>query len=200
MVSRVNTTSFGGIRKILGILGVISIGIVLLLASLVSYGRPAVSSACFKNNYNAFECELEKLLQISADDILRGEGGKSKLDIEGRKKFFSEGGWKQYQDFVASHKVYLKSKPFRDGGTPWHSQAGFTRGSQKYGAERNGLKNFSAEGMFSSATYDSYSDHKPFKIEISYSEKKTESGDKFLIEKWQLTPDPPNFFVKLMGY
>src|SRR5688500_3063886 len=112
-------------------------------AMYVTHFRQPVSvMVCARHEFNAFECEIEKLLQVSADDTFRGEGS-APLNIEGRKKFFSEEGWRQYQAYIASQKKYLKSMPSRDNGTPWHNRADFEKDSQTYETEKDGLKTFS---------------------------------------------------------
>ncbi len=56
----------------------------------------------------AFESHIAALTSISLDDISR-KRSVLKIDMEGRKKFFSDQGWREYLEFVASQKSLLSS-------------------------------------------------------------------------------------------
>lgn len=56
----------------------------------------------------AFESHIVALTEISLDDISR-KRSVLKIDMDGRKKFFSDEGWREYLEFVASQKSLLSS-------------------------------------------------------------------------------------------
>lgn len=149
-------------------------------------GVPCIGTPKFNPipEHPPFENEIMRLLQVATHDLITSLWGTTKIDMEARKRFFSDEGWEQYQDYVTWHKKILKGME-EDEKRPWHVIASLTEGSQKYTSLTNGLAEFSARGHFLYSYADDYTIKKPqfFKIEVLFSVDKKNPPD-FLIHQW----------------
>ncbi len=130
----------------------------------------------------AFESHIAALTSISLDDIKRGFG-VLKIDMEGRKKFFSDDGWRGYQKFVDSQKELLSSMK----GKYEHPQAfgRFTTGTQIYKKTGTGHTFKAAIGFCFSSSDDYVCEKESLSLEVSV-EGAFEKPSDMIIHSWRV--------------
>jgi hypothetical protein len=145
-------------------------------------GVPCIGTAKLWPVLTPLESEIIGLLYLSDGDSAKGWNGE-RVDMLARKRFFTEEGWDQYQDYVTWHKQYLTGWE-GDRKFSYHVTASLVEGSQEYTTISTNLTKFTTKGHFHYGEGDDFTAKKPmpFKIEIVYSNIKNASG--ILIHQW----------------
>lgn len=134
----------------------------------------------------ALESRVLGLLFISADDIDRaGLSSQTAIDMQGRRKYFSEDGWQQYQKYVAAQKRRLIEAQ-GTSARPLKVHSELVDGTRKFktmGDERD----FMAEGIFLDGADSTLSRSDAFKMHIGYAPAGA-SGE-VLINTWSVASE-----------
>ncbi|MDH5723253.1 MAG: hypothetical protein OEY94_08045 [Alphaproteobacteria bacterium] len=80
-----------------------------------------------------FENRVKGFLMLSLDDKMYGRS-VIEIDMEGRKKYFTNSGWKKYLDYVRKHKDILEVQKVETYRT--QVMARFVYGTQQYQEEQ----------------------------------------------------------------
>lgn len=147
-----------------------------------------------ENGGGVAETELTKDQQAILDLLTIGvndtEGGyrDRKIDMPGRKKFFTAEGWKQYQKFVVARKARIKA--LHELSSP----ANFDVKTRKMSQAAGGLAAFTAHGTFLYVTGCIFSKSEGFQIDVIFSP--SVSRDAIEIKKWRVRLDTPDKMPK----
>lgn len=139
-----------------------------------------VFGSSMSEDKQAFEQHIVDLFYLSLDDVIRGIITQE-IDMSGRKKYFSDAGWMEYQKYVSDHKEILQSKV----GVYAHPQvmASLGYGTQEYSKNQN-LEYFKAAIGFCYSSFDNYScGDEQYKINLSVTGD-FENPEAMIIEKW----------------
>lgn len=142
--------------------------------------KAALGLAMSEDN-QPFEDKIKDLLFVTTDDVHRSGFGERELDIEKRRKYFTENGWDDYQGFLLALKAALKE----ESKEPLNAHANFD-GTQSYKIQSEGPSVFDAKGQISYARYDAYNPLMNFDIHISYSIEDKKNISSLLIDQWKI--------------
>jgi hypothetical protein len=129
--------------------------------------------------------QLEKLtgrlLFISLDE--------KKIDMEGRRKYFSHNGWEGYQQYVEEHKNMIRIKILKEhyetSGVSMNAMVDFIEGTQKYLKNENHTE-FFTQGHFCYGVYHRYTcKDDTAQIDLLVSGDLA-NPDNIIIDKWSV--------------
>lgn len=152
------------------------LGIVLILSLTVAF-YPYVFTVPEAEKINHREL-IKELLLVTYDETDNTGWGIRVIDMEGRKKHFSNTGWGNYQEYVRAQKNILAVEQ-RVIGKIDLSSMNFERILDRV--------RVNAEGEFCKGMFDSYHCGKgDFKISVTFT--------KGLIDKWEISPLPEQLY------
>jgi len=157
-------------------------GIKLNYISAEKYG-PIEKPSSLLQVLRPFEYILKNLLYVSADDTEQGLGS-IKIDMSVRRKFFTDKGWGEYQQYIADHKALIRALQ-KTPDESLKAVANFMISSENFSSVDK-ASSFSAKGTFGYGVFDAFDLKKRFDIFVNLSEGSIKSPDKMLIDSWSV--------------
>ncbi len=141
-----------------------------------------LSGSNLSEDQKAFEDHIRVLLFISLDDIQRGIASVP-VYMAGRRKFFSDTGWADYETYVTKQKEILDSKK-KDYDHP-QVKGLIIDGSQAYN-EDGDTKHFTARVSYCYSSSDSYGcAADEYSLDVGYKGT-DEVPQEIVIESWRV--------------
>jgi hypothetical protein len=131
----------------------------------------------------SFEYILKNLLYVSADDTEQGLGS-IKIDMSVRRKFFTDKGWRDYQQYMAEHKAIIQTLQ-KTPDEPLKAVANFTIFSESFSSVDT-PSSFNAKGTFGYGVFDAFDLKKKFEIFLTLNQGSIKSPDQMLIDAWSV--------------
>ncbi|HTK83744.1 MAG TPA: hypothetical protein VL625_01550 [Patescibacteria group bacterium] len=152
----------------------LSIFVLLLAAMTYSYGHP------FQNRKNEkFGHALVDLLEVADNDrVYECDAGYKTLDMAGRKKYFTDRGWKDYQQYVTQIQTHL-----RHGRNTY---ARFIEQTESFDTKVNDVTGFNAIGEMGVMSCDTGGELGLFRINARFDSKTGDKPESSLIDYWQV--------------
>lgn len=131
-----------------------------------------------------FEKIILQLLLVSPDDKSGSFGGRHKIDMKAREKYFSLSSYSAYTSYVEQQKRDIISLG-EDSGAPYTCRAEFTDNSQKYIRDDSGRTIFSANGGFVCGAWDAFGGYGKYAIQVKTRSDVTRPSS-IIIDDWNV--------------
>lgn len=132
--------------------------------------------------YQSFENKIKELLFLATDDIHESGFTTKKIDVDDRKQYFSEKGWKDYMGYVSEHKSILA----KTSEGHLNARASLIYGTQVYSYIGSGAWTFNSKGSFKYARFDAYEPAEKFQITVTFRVDDVEKLTGLIIDSWDV--------------